>query len=219
MSDIMAISRHRMGTDGQGVTTLVGMHGCPLNCKYCINQGCHENQTARADYSPIELIDQLSIDAPYFLMSGGGITFGGGEPLLQAEFIRRVCKFAPPAWKISIETSLNYTWKSIQWLSEVIDYWIIDIKEVDSQVYKEYTGLDNHRVLENLKNLVALVGPEKVRIRYPLIPEFNNEEMREAGIATLRRTIHPVLTIEKFTYLKVANTSDDPDWMDDTLDD
>lgn len=219
MSDIMAISRHRMGTDGYGVTTLVGMHGCPLNCRYCINQGCHESQTARADYSPIELIDQLSIDGPYFMMSGGGITFGGGEPLLQAEFIRKVCKLAPPAWKMSIETSLNYTWKSIQWLSEVIDYWIIDIKEVDPQVYKEYTGLDNQRVLENLKNLVALVGPEKVRVRYPLMPEFNNEEMREAGIATLRRKIHPDLTIEKFTYLKVANTSDDPDWMDDIPDD
>ena len=219
MSDIMAISRHRMGTDGHGVTTLVGMHGCPLNCKYCINQGCHENQTARADYSPIELIDQLSIDSPYFLMSGGGITFGGGEPLLQAEFIRRVCKLAPPAWKMSVETSLNYTWKSVQWLSEVIDYWIIDIKEVDPLVYKEYTGLDNSRVLENLKKLVELVGPEKVRIRYPLIPEFNNDEIRNKGIAVLKKTIHPDLSIEKFTYLKVANTADEPDWMDDILDD
>lgn len=219
MSDIMAISRHRMGTDGQGVTTLVGMHGCPLNCKYCINQGCHESQTARADYSPIELVDYLSIDEPYFIMSGGGVTFGGGEPLLQAVFIWKVCKLAPPTWRMSLETSLNYTWTSIQCLLEVIDYWIIDIKEVDSQVYKKYTGLDNHRVLENLRNLVSLVGPEKVLIRYPLIPEFNNEEMREVGISTLRRIIHPKLAIETFTYLKIANTSDDSDWTDDILDD
>ena len=90
MSDIMAISRLRMGTDGKGVRTLVGFYGCPLNCKYCANHYCHQSETVRADYTPEELLEVLSIDEPYFLMTGGGVTFGGGEPLLQAGFIHEV---------------------------------------------------------------------------------------------------------------------------------
>ncbi len=90
MSDIMSVSRLRMGTDGKGVTTLVCFHGCPLSCKYCVNDHCHQTDTERADYTPEELISVLSIDEPYFLMTGGGVAFGGGEPLLQAGFIHEV---------------------------------------------------------------------------------------------------------------------------------
>ncbi len=206
MSDVAAISRHRMGTDGEGVTTLVGFFDCPLNCKYCINRDCKDIRTARASYKPQELIDRLAIDAPYFLMSGGGITFGGGEPLLQAEFICEVCSLAPAQWKKNIETSLYHTWQSIRSLRNVIDCWFVDIKEVNAEVYRKYTGRSNEVVLENLKKLVDTVGTEKVLVRYPLIPSYNTETMRDAGIQILKETIHPSLKIEKFTYIK----SEDP---------
>ena len=54
MSDIMSISRLRMGTDGKGVTTLVGFYGCPLDCKYCINKHYHDTLTVRGDYTADE---------------------------------------------------------------------------------------------------------------------------------------------------------------------
>lgn len=81
MSDIMSISRLRIGTDGEGITTLVAFHGCPLHCKYCVNSHCHNEEILRADFTVEELIQVLSVDEPYFLMTGGGVTFGGGEPL------------------------------------------------------------------------------------------------------------------------------------------
>ncbi len=85
--EIMNISRDRLGTDSKGVSTLVTLFGCPLKCKYCINNYCH-NQNMRTFYlSSNELLQYVSKDDIYYRMTGGGITFGGGEPLLQSDVI------------------------------------------------------------------------------------------------------------------------------------
>ena len=202
MSDIMSISRHRMGTDGCGVTTLVGFHGCPLNCKYCINRSCHDDSIARATYTPRELIDTVSIDAPYFLMTGGGITFGAGEPLLQAPFIHEVCSLADSRWTKTIETSLYADWSKISILLPDIDFWYIDIKAVDPKIYRRYTGKQNVRVLANLRRLVNQVGVDKICVRYPIIPGYSTEQNRQDGIHTLRNEINKDLLIEEFDYIK-----------------
>ena len=95
IGDIMSISRLRMGTDGKGVSTLVAFFGCPLHCKYCINDFCHKKKgcdesVPRGAYTPEQLIKILRKDELYYRMSGGGVTFGGGEPLLQSLFIHEV---------------------------------------------------------------------------------------------------------------------------------
>ena len=202
MSDIMAVSRHRMGTDGKGVTTLVGFYGCPLNCRYCINKGCHAPHTARASYTAEELVQLLALDEPYFLMSGGGVAFGGGEPLMQAEFIREVCSEMDPAWKRTMETSLNVEWNAVSLLLNDIDYWYVDIKEVDPALYKEYTGCGNEQVLQNLKRLIHAVGEDKVCVRYPRIPGYNTRDERAAGIQWLRENISKDIQIEQFDYIR-----------------
>lgn len=56
--------------------------GCPLKCAYCLNPQCSDENTIRAEYSPKELIDIIEIDDIYFRMIEGGVTFGGGEPLI-----------------------------------------------------------------------------------------------------------------------------------------
>lgn len=202
MSDIMSISRHKMGTDGTGVTTLVGFYGCPLNCKYCINKGCHSSSTARATYTAEELIQLLSIDEPYFLMTGGGVTLGGGEPLMQAEYIHEVCAKMNPKWKKTIETSLNADWDSVSILINDIDYWYVDVKEVDSAIYEEYTGMSNEAVIKNLDKLICLVGEDKVCVRYPLIPGYNTEEKRTEGMIRLLESIPADIQFEEFKYLR-----------------
>lgn len=60
-------------------------------------------------------------------MAGGGVTFGGGEPLIQSDFIHEVCKLMPPAWNKRIETSLNVPWRYVEPLLQDLDEWIIDI--------------------------------------------------------------------------------------------
>lgn len=202
MSDIMSIARLRVGTDGRGVRTLVGFHGCPLDCKYCINRECHAASTPRADYSPEELINVIAIDEPYFLMTGGGITFGGGEPLLKASFIHEVCRRMRKTWSCVIETSLYAPWDQIELLISDIDYWFIDIKELDPIIYMEYTGRSNDLVLSNLKKLISLVPNERICVRVPVIPEFNTKERAQEEADYIRENISSEIEIDIFEYLR-----------------
>ena len=91
MARLLAVSRHRMATDGEGVTTLVAFHGCPLDCKYCLNPDCKHGAERFRDVTPEALLDEVMIDNIYFLATGGGVTFGGGEPLIFAHFIEEFC--------------------------------------------------------------------------------------------------------------------------------
>ena len=202
MSDIMSISRLRMGTDGKGVTTLVGFHGCPLFCKYCANNYCHQTDMERADYTPEELLSVLSIDEPYFLMTGGGVTFGGGEPLLQAEFIHEICEKMKKNWRRTIETSLYAPWKDVALLVDDIDYWYIDIKDINDEIYKSYTGKSNKVVIENLKKLLEMVSAEKICVRMPIIPGYNTEESRKEGINFITNEISGKVMLDLFRYIR-----------------
>lgn len=182
-SDIMKISRLRMGTDGRGITTLVAFFGCPLQCKYCINNECHKNKNRylginipRASYTAEELMHVLRKDDIYYKMSGGGIVFGGGEPLLQAEFISDVCDLADPLWKIRIETSLNVPWENIEKLIDRVDEWIIDIKDMNPKIYRAYTDADIHLLRYNLLKFRKYVETSKIHIRIPHIPSYNTED-------------------------------------------
>ena len=79
---IIGIERHRLTTDGQGVTTLVAFHGCPLHCRYCLNPQCLVPEGVKRRISTKQLLDEVAVDDLYFQATGGGICFGGGEPLL-----------------------------------------------------------------------------------------------------------------------------------------
>ena len=140
---IIGISRHRFLVDGDGVTTLVAFHGCPLHCKYCLNPQCNTTDGVKGILSPRQLYDKVKIDDIYFLVTGGGIMFGGGEPLLRSEFIKEFRKICSDKWKIYVETSLNVDKSAIEPLLEIIDYWVVDIKDWNNDIYCAYTGKDN----------------------------------------------------------------------------
>ena len=191
IGDIMSISRLRMGTDGQGISTLVAFFDCPLHCKYCANDCCHEKEdsisgTPRAAYKPGELVNVLRRDEIYYLMTGGGVVFGGGEPLLQSAFIHEVCRLADSRWKKRIETSLNVPWRCVEPLLKDLDEWIIDIKDMNSGIYEQYTGLDNKKVISNLFRLRDSIPPQKIRIRVPHIAGFNKEEDVEKSVKWIK---------------------------------
>ena len=200
--DIMAISRLRMGTDGKGVTTLVAFFDCQLHCKYCLNERCHkgfQGVPLRASYTPEELVKVLKKDEIYYRMSGGGVTFGGGEPLLQSAFIHEVCRLADKSWKKRIETSLNVPWKLVELLIKDIDEWIIGIKDMDREIYKKYTGKKIDALGENLFLLKNSVNPSKLHIRVPRIPYFNNEENVAASVEWIRKYLN--VEPEVFDYI------------------
>ncbi len=205
IGDIMAISRLRMGTDGRGVSTLVTFFDCPLRCKYCINDFCHEDGgksdgTVRGAYTPQELMEILVKDDIYYRMSGGGVTFGGGEPLLQSAFIHEVCKLADEGWQMRIETSLNVPWRYVEPLVHDIDEWIIDIKDINSFIYKKYTGVRIDNLMNNIYRMKKLVDASRFHVRVPRIPGFNTEENIEKSAAWIKRVLN--IEPEVFDYIR-----------------
>ena len=175
---VITCSRLRMQTDGQGVTTLVCFHGCPLRCKWCINAFTFAPDTRYRTVTPLELYEKVKVDGLYFVATGGGVTFGGGEPLLQAGFIKEFRQLCGQDWHICAETSLNVPWENVELAATAVDLFIIDCKDTDPGIYKAYTGKDNAQMLKNLQKLLELIGPDRIVVRVPLIPEYNTEENR-----------------------------------------
>lgn len=214
IGDIMTISRLRMGTDGKGVSTLVVFFGCPLNCKYCINGFCHESErysVPRGAYTPQELMKILVKDDIYYRMSGGGVTFGGGEPLLQSAFIHEVCKLADASWQMRIETSLNVPWRCVEPLINDMDEWIIDIKDMDHLIYKKYTGVKIDNLINNICRLKELVDASRLHIRVPRIPRFNKRENIEKSVEWIKNVlkIEPEVFDYRQPFLNVWNKGPD----------
>lgn len=195
---VIACSRLRMQTDGQGITTLVCFHGCPLRCKYCLNPFSFDPKTRRENLSPQALYEKVKIDALYFLATSGGVTFGGGEPLLYADFLREFREICGKEWHLCAETSLNVPWEQVQTAAGCIDKFYIDCKDTNPEIYRRYTGQDNGRMLENLRKLLALTGSERIILRLPLIPDFNSDTDRQASRTLLESM--GITHFDHFTY-------------------
>ena len=101
------------------------------------------------------------------------MTFGG-EPLLQTDFIKEFTALSDN-WHICAETSLNVPTEFVETAALCVDFFIVDIKDVNPEIYKAYTGRDNAPMLQNLNRLLQLVGPDRIRVRIPLIPGYNTE--------------------------------------------
>lgn len=197
---IITCARLRMQTDGKGITTLVCFHGCPLRCKYCLNAFSFDPKTRRESLSPQALYEKVKIDELYYLATGGGITFGGGEPLLYADFLQEFREICGKDWHLCAETSLNVPWEQVQTAAGCIDTFYIDCKDTDPDIYRRYTGRDNQQMLENLQKLLALVGPERIILRLPLIPDFNTKAHRQASRSLLESM--GVTQFDLFTYFR-----------------
>lgn len=196
---LLSLSRLRMGTDGQGVTTLVAGAGCPLSCRWCINARLLREAPAEP-VTAEELVERLRVDDLYFRATDGGVCFGGGEALLHAAFLRRFRALCPEAWRISAETSLAVSEELLRLSFGAVDLYIVDCKDMNADVYRRYTGGDASLMQRNLRLLLDAVGPARVHVRVPLIPEFNTSEDQFASVRLLREM--GVTNIETFAYVK-----------------
>ena len=182
---LLALSRLRMGTDGVGVTTLIAGAGCPLNCRWCINARLLRDAPAE-NVTATELIERVKIDDLYFRATGGGVTFGGGEPLLHAAFIRRFRALCPAEWRICAETSLAVPGEQLALAVDAVDTFIVDCKDMNAEIYRRYTGGDSSRMEENLRFLLEKAGAERIIVRVPGIPEYNTARDQEESAGKLR---------------------------------
>ena len=204
MVPIIGVARHRLAVDGQGVTTLVAFHGCTLRCQYCLNAQCLRPDGFSRTATPAELLDEVMIDNLYFLATGGGITFGGGEPAIRSEFIDAFCRMAPPEWHFTIETALNVERHHLERLLPHIHEYYIDIKDLNPDIYRRYTGQDNQRTLDNLQWLLGHDGmADRIVVRVPHIPDFNTDEDVQRSRQYLESI--GITRIDEFAYLRRAD--------------
>ncbi len=164
---IIGISRHRLSTDGDGVTTLVAFHGCPLSCRYCLKPHSIGDGSRFREYSSEELYAETRIDELYFLATNGGVTFGGGEPCLRPDFIHRFREQCGCDWRINLETSLNVPSENIKSLLPIVDTLIIDVKDI------------------NPKLIADQARQKDCVVRIPLIPGYNNDADRISSRAVI----------------------------------
>ncbi len=148
-----------------------------------------------------ELVNVLRENSAYYALYGGGVTFTGGEPLLQADFLLEVLEKLPDL-HTAIETSGYADAEVFRKVIQAVDYVIMDIKVVNDEIHKKYTGVSNERIL---KNLEILCGSEKpFVIRIPLIPGVNDEEENFRATARLIQNAKMLEKLELLPYHKTA---------------
>ncbi|MCR5395707.1 MAG: radical SAM protein [Bacteroidales bacterium] len=174
----IGVARHRIPTDGEGVTTLAAFSLCPLQCAYCLNPQCASPDGALFHFTPQELLERVKVDDLYFQATGGGICFGGGEPCLRSDFIAQFHSLMPAAWHLYIETSLAVAPHHIETLAPLIDHWFIDVKDLQPDIYRRYTQQDITPLKRNLLRLNELGLQDRCTLRLPLIPDYNDEALR-----------------------------------------
>ncbi|MFK5953873.1 MAG: glycyl-radical enzyme activating protein [Desulfobacterium sp.] len=122
-----------------------------------------------------ELYKEVATDRPFWDRSGGGVTFSGGEPLAQFDFVLaflKICKDRHVS--TAIETCLHIAREKIEAVIPFVDHVICDLKIMDSKRHKAYTGVSNTLIKENIKAL--LKSNTDVLVRMPLIPGVNDDQ-------------------------------------------
>lgn len=175
-----------------------------VGCGKCVDvcpKGCI--RIAGTRMTAAEVAAKINKQAAVLKMNGGGVTFSGGEVLMQSDFIIAVRRLVPDVHAL-IETSGYASPEVFKSLAEVMDMIIMDIKIADPALHKRYTGVDNAKILANLEQLKHMGKP--FRIRVPLIPTVNDtEENMEATAALLEDCDrHYLESVELLRYNKAA---------------
>lgn len=208
--DIQRYSIH----DGPGIRTIVFLKGCPLRCRWCCNpEGQNykiENMNVDGkskiygeDITVEELMQRLISDEFYFRRSGGGITLSGGECLAQPDFAPHILHACHDlGYNTAIETTGYSKWETIEKYLPYLDYVLMDIKHMDSQKHKEFTGVNNEIILENARKF-AESGVD-LTIRVPVIPGFNNSESVIRDIAEFAASLSGVKKLHLLPYHRLG---------------
>ena len=137
-----------------------------------------------------EILEQVEKDMAFYKTSGGGMTISGGEPLMQPEFTLNLLREAKKRnVHTCIETSGLAAWEKFRPILETLDYLIMDIKCISSEKHKEQTGIGNEIILENLYKIRNDFPDLSIKIRTPVIPDFNDSEEELLQIAALTRKL------------------------------
>ncbi|MCF8345021.1 MAG: glycyl-radical enzyme activating protein [Bacteroidales bacterium] len=200
ISNIQRFSIH----DGPGIRTTVFLQGCPLSCWWCHNPECIAFETSQGrEFEPNELIKEIMKDKVFFEESGGGVTFSGGEPLAQAEFLLDILKKCKEKQIHTVVDTSGYAGKNIMdSVASLSDLILFDLKLVDDEKHMQYTGVSNKMILDNLiyldKNNARLI------LRFPLIPGITDTDDNLHDVIDLILSLQNKPPLEILPYHRIA---------------
>ncbi|HSH35477.1 glycyl-radical enzyme activating protein [Schnuerera sp.] len=150
-----------------------------------------------------EVANEVLKDRHFFEESGGGVTFSGGEPLFQVDFLTELLKeMKDNNIHTTVDTSGFTTRKNLEQISKYVDLFLYDLKHMDGIKHEKYTGVDNKLILENLKYLHDL--NKDIIIRIPIIPGINNQEKSLKAFRDFIKTLPNIGRIDLLPYHKIG---------------
>lgn len=183
--------------DGPGIRFVVFMQGCNIRCAYCHNPDTWVKEGGQ-EYTPYELVEKIKKYRTYFEPSGGGVTFSGGEPLLQGNFLIETLKLCKEA---GIHTTIDTAGVGNGNYEEILKYTdlvLFDIKHIDSEKYED---LVKHSMDESLKFLKAVQEANtKMWIRHVVVPGLTDSKEHLVKVKGFIDTLNNVEKVELLPY-------------------
>ena len=209
---IVSNIQHYSLQDGPGIRTTVFLKGCPLRCRWCCNP---ETQSSEPEFlklekigrrmSTDEVLREVEKDEVFFRRGGGGLTVSGGEPLLQGRFTLSLLTEAKRRHlKTAIETSGFGENELVREISGMLDMIYMDLKCLDPEKHREWTGVRNDRILENIRTVAGLAGRGSFTVRTPVIPGFNNTAEEIGRICRFLKSLPGELHYELLPYHRLG---------------
>ena len=186
--------------DGPGIRVVVFMQGCTLRCLYCHNPDTWnlDGNKDALDFTPEELVNKISRFRSYFEKSGGGVTFSGGDPLKQPEFLKETLKLCKEA---GIHTTLDTSGVGFGDYEEILKYTdlvLYDVKHLTREGYKDMTGIEideTQKFLEVCKKMGT-----KMWIRQVVVPGKTDSEEYIRELGKFIKTLDNVEKVELLPY-------------------
>lgn len=161
---------------------------------------CYDSQ----EYDVESLLEKIKEDRVFF-RDDGGVTFSGGEPLVQGWFLKEILKRCKEEGiNTAIETTVFAAWDFIKEVLPYLDLIYIDLKIFDDQGHKELTGVSSELIKENIKRVLESEYKDKVIIRTPLIPTMTASDENIRRIAEYLMSIYPEVKYELLNYNPLA---------------
>lgn len=161
---------------------------CPLRLRKIVG----------AQVSPREMADRLLPSAAYYAATGGGVTFSGGEPLMQPDFVLETLVLLGSSMHKALETSGYATEQVFSAFCGAFDLIMLDLKQMDEVSHRHYTGVSNERIVKNAQRLCQ--GDTPFIIRIPVIPGVNDCQAHYRAVAELVAGAPALIRVELLPY-------------------
>jgi len=212
--------------DGPGIRTTVFLQGCPLSCWWCHNPESIRNNFNNIDLEtkdpnisacnskndPLvktmsldEVMAEIKKDIIFYEESGGVVTFSGGEPLIQHEFLKSILEECRKNNIHTVVDTSGYSpYTQLDTINEIVNLYLYDLKIINDADHKKYTGVSNKLIIDNLKKLLR--EGKELNVRVPLIPGVSDTENNLTDLEALMNPYINSVKIDFLPYNKFAES-------------